>query len=532
MVLSLSISGLLGCSAESTNDVSSGPFRVRVAAPITHIVSPVDEAGYVDYLKAANIRHSKGVTAENNWEVVLQRVFGPLDELDPQSEQEYYRRLGIPKPNPEAGQGTYFQPLRLAGSDVSPLERKCADQFYEIEGPWNTEDYPELGQWMQMQSKHLDDLIAGSYRERNYVPYVMSAEAHAKMVGEIQRISGAGFMATLIGDIDAHPAPLSRLHANEPTHRSRELARVLIKRAYSRIGENDVTGACSDLCAIRRIGRLLTQGGLTEYLIGRAVDEMADHGYGALLESGKLSEEACRRLLEEQKELPPFPPVATVLDIDCRHVSLDAMQFSARHRQQTRQGLQALPEEIDESVIDAVCAIDWNTAMTVLNEKYDIAVAGAREPDPVKRQAHAKEYYRTRHTDDPSLLEKLLHAAETEPNGLSQFMGELCFEDCAPAGVLNTELIQLARRIVVRTAYAAHLYRVDYGSYPISAEFVAPALGELPLDPFTGKRLSLKTIDGGVIIYSVGLDRKDDGGHEWKDISHRLHDGDADDSAD
>ncbi len=533
IALSLPTCGFLGCSAECVPDEAPDKnIVVRLETPITHIVGPVDDAGYVDYLEAANIRYAKGVTADNNWEVVLQRVFGPLRDLDPQSEREYYRRLGISKPEVQPERGTFFQPWRSPQPDAAAFERKCYEQFSEIEGPWKTEDYPELAQWFQMQSKHLDDLIAGSHRPRNFIPHVMSADAHAAKVGRIRQFPGAAVTSKLIGDFNPHPAPLSRFHTNESTHRSRKFCRILLIRAYLRVGENDVPGAFSDLSAIRRIGRLLSRGGLLEYLSGRSFDTMADWGGAVLLQSGKLSEETCRRHLNELKQLSPFPSADAVLNVDGRHINLDALQFSARHRQETCQALRPSPEEIDESAIDALYAIDWNVAMRTLNERYDVAVLAAQESDPIKRQSLAKQYWRTRYSSDKSFLEKALHAAQTEPGELSQFMGNLTFEDTAPTGILNTGLEHQARGTVVRAAYAAHLYQTDHGSYPRSIDLITPILGKLPLDPFTGELLRLDSVDEEIIIYSVGLDRIDDKGHDWKDIAVRLRAGEPKDPRD
>ncbi len=393
-------------TADSRERESSAESRLPRHEPVvTHIVTPVDEDGFVDYLEAANTRHSKGVTPDNNWEVVVQRVFGPLKRLDPESEREYYRRLGIPRPSAEVAAGTYFQPLGSSGRDASPFAEKCNEQFWESRGPWTADEYPELAECLQMHSKHLDQLIEGSYRAKNYIPYVMSAKAHAEWVGEIRRFPGAAFVARLVGERDAHPAPLSRYHANEPTHRSRQIARALSKRMNLRIGQNDLAGARSDQAALRRIGLLLSQSGVTEYLAGRSFDAMADYGDTALIESGKLSEEACRRLLKELQERPRFPTAADLLDIDCRHATLDGMQLAARSQEQTKQALMESKQHFDQSAIDAVYAIDWNVAMKIVNQEYDAAVAAAGETDMARLNAHNKKYRRVRNTADKSFLE-------------------------------------------------------------------------------------------------------------------------------
>jgi hypothetical protein len=49
----------------------------------------------------------------------------------------------------------------------------------------------------------------------------------------------------------------------------------------------------------------------------------------------------------------------------------------------------------------------------------------------------------------------------------------------------------------------------------------------VPLDPWDGKPLRYKKLDKGYVIYSVGSDRKDDGGSAdpergFKDITFRV----------
>ena len=53
----------------------------------------------------------------------------------------------------------------------------------------------------------------------------------------------------------------------------------------------------------------------------------------------------------------------------------------------------------------------------------------------------------------------------------------------------------------------------------------------MPADPFTGGPLRFRRLDDGIVIYSVGADRKDDGGDlgpsqnkSGKDIGFRLWD--------
>jgi hypothetical protein len=82
---------------------------------------------------------------------------------------------------------------------------------------------------------------------------------------------------------------------------------------------------------------------------------------------------------------------------------------------------------------------------------------------------------------------------------------------------------------LTRLAVAAKLYKAKNGKYPQSMEELMPAFLPQPLlDPFDGKPLRLHSDGAGLILYSIGADRKDDGGTPWNkstgqgDIVFRL----------
>jgi hypothetical protein len=85
------------------------------------------------------------------------------------------------------------------------------------------------------------------------------------------------------------------------------------------------------------------------------------------------------------------------------------------------------------------------------------------------------------------------------------------------------------------TALAAERYRRDHGRWPASLDQLAPGyVKAVPTDPYDGKPLRYKRVADGVLVYSVGPDRQDDGGalnrtnHRAKgtDYGFRLWDAD------
>ncbi len=62
-------------------------------------------------------------------------------------------------------------------------------------------------------------------------------------------------------------------------------------------------------------------------------------------------------------------------------------------------------------------------------------------------------------------------------------------------------------------AIAALRFREKNGRYPDRLEALVPEFIEaVPLDPFDGKLIRYRKVPGGIIVYSVGEDRRDDGG--------------------
>jgi hypothetical protein len=90
----------------------------------------------------------------------------------------------------------------------------------------------------------------------------------------------------------------------------------------------------------------------------------------------------------------------------------------------------------------------------------------------------------------------------------------------APAVLKVGEAMKRSRaQLRVCTALvAAERYRLKHGRWPAAlADLVPDYLPQVPLDPYDGAPLRYRRLDDGVVIYSVGLDGKDDGGNLNRD---------------
>ena len=83
--------------------------------------------------------------------------------------------------------------------------------------------------------------------------------------------------------------------------------------------------------------------------------------------------------------------------------------------------------------------------------------------------------------------------------------------------------------LATKAGVACKIYKNQTGRYPDNLETLVPnILGKLPIDPFTDKPLIYRLQDGGVLIYSVGANGKDDGGRGTYSISQLVMEKDDD----
>jgi hypothetical protein len=60
---------------------------------------------------------------------------------------------------------------------------------------------------------------------------------------------------------------------------------------------------------------------------------------------------------------------------------------------------------------------------------------------------------------------------------------------------------------------ALKLFKQKTGAYPETLDKLAPEfLDSIPVDPFTGKALVYRKVDDGFLLYSLGQNRRNDGG--------------------
>lgn len=157
----------------------------------------------------------------------------------------------------------------------------------------------------------------------------------------------------------------------------------------------------------------------------------------------------------------------------------------------------------------------------------NITIAGRRamtdEHDRIADQALARlgaPYWTWSH--EPSLEEQV----KTITDGPISKFHYLFVSLLTPAydTILDRAVTSDAKRDGVLIGLALELYHREHNKWPESLAELSPRyLPKLPVDSITGKHLLYKIVSDCPLVYSVGVDEKDDGGRTAKNIAGESH---------
>jgi hypothetical protein len=233
------------------------------------------------------------------------------------------------------------------------------------------------------------------------------------------------------------------------------------------------------------------------------------------------------------------------IDVAERFMYLDCVRIAARQGLSSLSRLAGVIEPTSmsksmfESFIDAAAgtAIDWDQVLCMGNSWYDRLVGAFRKPTRAERRQALDKI------DDD--IRKLAAATKDwqsvglsmlggPRNAVSRQVGNVFVALLLPAvskaieaedrGAMQFELIRLA--------FALAAYHADHGAYPAKLADLAPKyVAEVPKDIFNASELHYRQEGGGYLLYSVGVNGKDDGGkgyddrkkgEDWDDLAVRV----------
>ncbi len=521
--------------------------RFTISRETTYVTGPLNPDGTINYVAALNGMMSKGVTPENNAAPLLIRAFGPA--LFPEwARQQQLELLGIEHLPRD---GHYFVKLddylataaqqsrtALALQDPDVLDDSVRDKQLELLGieqlpqgrdsfaslddhlapatpqsraaaaledmdwqkrqdmldtlcktPWSAADHPAIAAWLKANEKPLSLIIEASKRPRYYLPQV--SESSNPRTVEIFTV----FLPYL------------------------DLAEALSARAMLKLDGGDIDGATADLLAAHRLARLLAQPPLLlDKLIALAVDAQATEGTIALANSGRLAGDQARRMLLELDALGPMPDVIDAFDHGERLFMLDfVMQLYAG-------------DTVDGTVSGRLAsqkyfgtAIDWDRMLRNFNRWYDRIVAAVREPDRRKRQEAVNgliSELRQMKPGGPAAIIKLILGrlgGRASKAVMTDALSNIFIRLLTPvfSHLPDSRYRAVVRYDLARVTLALAAFKAEKDEYPAKLAALVPGyIKAVPRDVFSDKPVIYKRDGKGYLLYSVGVNMKDDGGVE------------------
>ncbi len=475
--------------------------RFTISKETTYVTGPLDKDGYINYAAALNERLGKGVTSENNANVLLWKAIGP----HPQGEtipSEFFQLMGIEAP---PAKGEYFIDLKRYLKEQFKIEpgeqaEEIGEQLIRCsQRAWKPEEYPKVASWLKANENPLAMVVEATKRTKYFSPYVHGTADK----GSTWLINS--FMPGV--------------------QKCRELANALAARAMLNAGQGAANDAWQELLACHRLGRLVGRGGtLVEGLVGVAIEGVASTADLAFLELVKLSGKRIESCLHDLDQLPPFPGVADKVDLAERFLYLDSIMNLDREgvrsiMAELKLDPNALPKNIPE-------LIDWDIALKNGNHWYDRMAAAMREND----SSLSKKKLEQIDADVDAYL-KAQKSKLASPEGRAEILtgggkrigkaiGDVTLGLLVPAVHKVQKAWDRVQQVQdnLRLALALAWYHRNHGRYPKKLDELAPKyLRAIPGDVFSGKALIYRPTEKGYLLYSVGPNGKDDGGRGYED---------------
>lgn len=472
--------------------------KFPVGKDTTHVVAPVDKNGFIDYPSALNDLLGQGVTAETNALVPLLQAVG-ISDREKQYPPEFYRRLGI-EPVP---QGECFLSLddylRAKGT---PLDPESEVNLVLRTRPWTAKEQPDAAAWLDAHHASLKLVEAASHRKDYFHPWAPGENKDGKR-------------GVLLG------SPLTAVQ------RSRQAADALACRAMRHLGDGRPDATRADALTLYRLARLMAKGGsIIELLVANAIQAMAHNAAVAHLAetTTTLTAAEAAAFVADFEKLPPVPPFADKLDCAERYFFLDTLQTLAHSEDGYAAELIGNKEATAAQNKMYRDAIDWAAVLRRGNARFDKMAAAMRDPAPQKRLAAVRALEDESKKDRVALDPEIMIAAATLKFGgqptdsfrtaVTRIVGTSTVNLLTPAllKVAESEIRGAAQAELLKAAFALAAYRAEKGSYPAALADLPKAV---PPDPFGGKPLVYKPAAAGYVLYSVGVNGKDDDGRSF-----------------
>ncbi len=508
-VLGIYIGGVKLIDAMRPAPFKDGKVNLTVSLETTYVEGPVNDDGTVNYAPHL-LGEQKKLPPEKNAAFYLVKAIGPRIYGDPE-EQELIEKLrpivqsiGIGDLSKE---GERFQDI---WTFITACKNSNNIDAYEIEdallektpASWSETEYLMISKYLQTIEKTLELIVCAGEAEGIYIP-----------LPEDNSVNGEG-MENLFYQM-----------------RNRELLSAFRLRILFLIRERNTEAAKRELLAFHRLNFMVTHWYLS--LLNVRYGFVWDHDLlrmdTAFILSSLLKGNA---LIDYGSQVDSFRPSPQLWKQFVEMLRLDQLYFIMRiarsalkkqtHMQEFYRGLRR--------------DLEWDYLLRQVNKKYDRLITIFRTNNSAQR-ARLREKYEEEIAERREVSElfrfisdhfgTFLNVFTTRRMATKRFAEEVsnnavgCF---FTAHASYQEAVAKYDLIQVTCALAA--YKQQQGTYPSSLTSLKPHyMKTIPKDVFTGKpfHYKQKKQGKGFLLYSVGRNKKDEGG-EFGYYSHSADD--------
>ena len=493
------------------------PVKIQLGPDTTIIDGPLNADGTVSYVAYLNQEYSRGVTPDNNAAPLLLKAMGP--EFLPEAVRaETLRRLGLDdwwiKVGPHLAWWRKFSSVPATrpanrGKEDSQQEREDQDEHEAdlsevIKQLDKGQVHPRLETWLAVNARPLELIAQGAAKPRYYLP-VLSQSNPPQLLDCVTSGTSAFF----------------------------ELSRALAARSRLRGLQGDLAGAWTDVLTIHRVARLVAQQPfLIPQLTAIIIERMAAEAGTYLVTRCTVAIDQAHSALKELQALPPVSDVVASIDRGERFFICDATMMLSR-------GANLAELEGNGQSQDApfwtkhLLNLDWNEILRICNRHYDVMI----KPLKLARTDLARDQARDEFS---KLVEKLenapsrigrivLYRATGWPTRttLSREIANVLLAILLPSMGRAVDLQDEARMSleVEKTALALACHKARHGRWPARLdELAGDLLKQVPTDLFSGQPLVYRPEGDGYVLYSVGINARDDGGEKDRPDSQEQAD--------
>ncbi|MCA9168107.1 MAG: hypothetical protein KDB23_10580 [Planctomycetales bacterium] len=501
-----------------------GPGNIRISPETTYVVEPLREDGQVDFLRAYNNHVKEGFEGQENGTVLLVQAFGPAS-LESQfganslgSLSALYRELGMA---PLSTDGDYFVTWDFAGRVLSPLDfESLPDELKQelppskgdealtlrrlppsvatwlneelescLAAPWQRREHPAVARWLEESAIPLEKVIAAANCPVRWIPYAAKNETDTLVAVPL-----ADMMMSL-----------------------RSATRALVARSYLRAGTGDLDGAINDAIATIQLGQSHTpRTTILVRLVNAAIFSMGCECAAHLATSGTLDAAALDRLARELDAFSPTADFVETIAVSERIEAISAVDAWASDPNiaDKLDSIPRMPKLVNY-------ALDWNDVLIKINGYYD-QIATLRTAVTSWQRLEMAEQLKT--TFEATMSKPRPWRLLTL-SGRSELIGEALALMMMPtfSGAFGIEVHAESTLLMTKISVALERYRLANGEYPTALNQLGPDLLTVErIDPFDGKPLRYRRTEHGYLLYSVGKNRDDDGGHTENDLVSQM----------